>query len=426
MGYVLGVDLGTTYTAAATFDPADGQARMLGLGNRALQVPSVLYRNPDGTFLVGEPAVRRGLTDPRNVAREFKRRIGDHVPIVIGGSPYSPQALTARLLRWVVDQATERMGAAPDSVILTHPANWAAFKLDLLRQAAVLADLPTVLTCTEPEAAAQEYASKAALKTGDRICVYDLGGGTFDAAVLIRTATGFSTLGIPEGIEHLGGVDFDEAVFERVLAEAGIDVFDVDATTTAALVRLRTDCTESKEALSTDVEVVIAVNIPNNPPTTVRLTRGEFEEMIRPALADTITATNRALRSAATGPDDLAAVVLVGGSSRIPLVSETLTSTYQRLVARNTHPKHDIALGAARGSHLTSPPAEPDASLRTQPISRSAAEPGLGPLGAPTEPPIPPSVGQTPTSDVASIEPGTGAPPPSSVSCIPISPVRFT
>ena len=95
MGYVLGVDLGTTYTAAATWDPADGAARMLGLGNRALQIPSVLYRQPDGTFLVGEPAERRGTSDPANVVREFKRRIGDHVPIVIGTIPYSPQALTA-------------------------------------------------------------------------------------------------------------------------------------------------------------------------------------------------------------------------------------------------------------------------------------------------------------------------------------------
>ena len=82
---------------------------MLGLGNRALQIPSVLYRQPDGTFLVGEPAERRGAADPANVVREFKRRIGDHVPIVIGAVPYSPQSLTAELLRWVVDLATERM-----------------------------------------------------------------------------------------------------------------------------------------------------------------------------------------------------------------------------------------------------------------------------------------------------------------------------
>ncbi|MEO5833990.1 MAG: Hsp70 family protein, partial [Nakamurella sp.] len=390
MGYVLGVDLGTTFTAAATYDRADGQARMLGLGNRALQVPSVLYRQPDGQFLVGEAAVRRGLTDPVNVAREFKRRIGDHVPIIIGGSPYSAQSLTARLLRWVVEQATERMGAPPDAITLTHPANWAAFKLDLLRQAAQLADLPAVRMCSEPEAAAQEYASKSPLRPGDRICVYDLGGGTFDAAVLSRTPTGFATLGTPEGIEHLGGIDFDEAVFEYVLDETGADISDPDPAHTAALLRLRSDCAEAKEALSTDVETTVTVNLPGTPPRSVRLTRAGLEDMIRPAIADTITATNRALRSAGTAPTDLAAVVLVGGSSRIPLVTETLTHAYQRLVARNTHPKHDIALGAARTGQPTGPvpapggPAGPSGSApdATPNARRALTVDSLTPAGA--------------------------------------------
>ena len=100
MGYGLGIDLGTTWTAAATI--RDGRAEIVSLGDRAAAVPSVLLVRADGSVLVGDAAARRGLAEPDRVAREFKRRIGDTTPLVLGGTPWSAEALTARLLRWVV------------------------------------------------------------------------------------------------------------------------------------------------------------------------------------------------------------------------------------------------------------------------------------------------------------------------------------
>ena len=122
----------------------------------------------------------------------------------------------------MVGVATERQGGPPDGVTVTHPANWGPFKRDLLRQAIELADVPGAELCSEPEAAAIAYASRNRVAAGDRVAVYDLGGGTFDAAVL-RRADGrrFGLVGAPEGIEHLGGVDFDEAVFRHVLGALG-------------------------------------------------------------------------------------------------------------------------------------------------------------------------------------------------------------
>src|SRR4051794_8623982 len=158
MGYRLGVDMGTTFTAAAV---ANGIApTLVGLGNRALQIPSVLFLADDGSFLVGEAAEHRALADPERVVREFKRRIGDTVPVLVGGAPYSPQTLTARLLRHVVSAATERMGEAPARLVLTHPANWGPYKLDLLDQVAVLAGLGQVDRISEPLAAATQYATQ--------------------------------------------------------------------------------------------------------------------------------------------------------------------------------------------------------------------------------------------------------------------------
>lgn len=347
MGYRLGVDLGTTFTAAAV-DDGTGPT-MVGLGNRALQVPSVLYLKDDGTFLCGEAAERREATEPDRVVREFKRRIGDTVPILVAGQPFSPQALTAKLLSWVIDTASERQGSRPDEVVLAYPANWGGYKRELFAQVALLADLPRSLTCTEPEAAATQYAMRAQLATGDKVAVYDLGGGTFDVCVLEKRDDGFVILGSPDGVEHLGGIDFDEAVFRHVLTQLD-DVAAMDPDdplVTAGLARLRRDCVEAKEALSNDVEAVVPVALPGVS-TSVRLTRSELESLITPALRDTLAAMQRTLRSAGVTPVDLAAVVLVGGSSRIPLVNHLLQSELGVRTAMDTHPKHDIALGAVQ------------------------------------------------------------------------------
>jgi actin-like ATPase involved in cell morphogenesis len=366
--YRLGVDLGTTYTAAAV--NVEGRLEMLALGNRALQMPSVLFIKEDGEVLVGEAAERRGVVEPTRVVREFKRRIGDSVPLVVGGAPYSAQALAARLLSWVVGVATERQGGAPGRVTVTYPASWGPFKYDLLQQAIALAGLRNVATCTEPEAAAITYASRSWVGEGERLAVYDLGGGTFDAAVLTRDREGFRLLGSPEGIEHLGGIDFDAAVFQHVLtslgnAAKGLD--DRDEAMVVGLTRLRRDCVEAKEALSADVETTIPVVLPGVN-TSVRVTRGEFEDMLRPAIGDTVSAMQRVLSSADTQPQDLSAIVLVGGSSRIPLVSEQLSAAFGRPLALDTHPKHDIALGAAiRGAPAPTGPTPAAAPIATVP-----------------------------------------------------------
>jgi actin-like ATPase involved in cell morphogenesis len=371
MGYRLGVDLGTTFTAAAV-DDGTGPA-MVGLGNRALTVPSVLFLAPDGTMLVGEPADRRAPTDASRTAREFKRRIGDPVPVLLGGQPFSPQSLSAKLLSWVVTLATERQGAPPDDVVVTYPANWGDYKRELLRQLVSLADLPDAVTCTEPEAAATQYASRASLAVGDKVAVYDLGGGTFDVCVLEKHEDGMAIIGTPDGVEHLGGVDFDEAVFHHVLSQladrlAAHDPDDPDVTT--ALARLRRDCVDAKEALSSDVQATVPVHLPDVS-TSVRITRPEFEELIDAPIQETLGATHRALRSSGVEAADLAAVVLVGGSSRIPLVSHRLQDELGARIALDTHPKHDVALGAVRHAPRASTATAP----RVAPVMRGDAVP---------------------------------------------------
>ncbi len=401
--YDLGIDLGTTYTAAATARGA--RVEIVGLGNRAASIPSVILLRDDETILTGESANRRAATEPGRVAREFKRRIGDPTPLLLGGSPYSAEALTAKLLRWVVDRVAELEGGPAGRLAVTHPANWGPYKQDLLAQAIRMADLPGAVTLTEPQAAAISYAANERVEPGAIVAVYDLGGGTFDAAVLRKTVEGFEILGDPEGIERLGGIDLDEAVMAHVRRNLG-DVFDGldldDETILSSLARLRRECVDAKEALSSDTEVAIPVLLPSLQ-TEVRLTRGEFEQLVRPTLSDTVAALRRALTSAGVQPDDVATVLLVGGSSRIPLVAELVSDAFGRPIAVDAHPKHAVALGAANAaaieaSHAGAPTADPEMAGAVAVAARATETAPLATAAAATPAAADPSADAAPTS----------------------------
>ncbi len=414
MGYRLGIDLGTTYTAAALC--RDGRAEMLALGDRSPVIPSVVAIREDGTVLTGEAAERRVAIEPDRVAREFKRRFGDPAPMLLGGAPYGAEVLQAHLLRAVVDKATEREGEPPERIALTHPANWGPYKLELVDQVIALAGLdPTeVDLLTEPEAAAIHYASQQRVEPGALVAVYDLGGGTFDAAVLRRTATGYEIAGPPSGIERLGGIDLDAAVFAFVQGQlddgAEVDPDDPDAL--AALASLRRDCVAGKEALAADTDTEIVAMLPGVH-ERIRLTRAEFEDMARPSIEQTVVALQRAIVAAELQPSDLTSVLLVGGSSRIPLVAQAVGNAIGRPVAVDTHPKYAVALGAALAGEehveeaviatpevvpvpviLPPPPAYASTASVSPPSAPAVQAPPVPPAAPPPAAPDPTSAGR--------------------------------
>lgn len=319
------------------------------MGTSSVAVPSVAYLGDDGELVFGQAAVRRAATEPSRVAREFKRRVGDPTPVVLGGTPIPAEMLMARLLAWVVERVTEAEGGSPESLAVTHPANWGTYKLDLLTQAVRHAGLEVDHLVPEPVAAASFYASQRKLAPGSVIAVYDLGGGTFDAAVVRSEPTGFVIVGQADGIERLGGIDFDHAVLRHVAGSIDLDLDNLDRDDVAlatALAQLRHACVEGKEALSSETDVAIPVMLPNLH-TDVRLTRGELEGMIRPTLEETLVAMNRTVTSAGLTAEDVTAVLLVGGSSRIPLVDQLVTTELGRPTAVDARPKDAIPMGAA-------------------------------------------------------------------------------
>lgn len=438
MGYQLGVDLGTTFTAVAVHRGRG--VEMVALGSRATAIPSVIWIGPQGDLLIGEPAERKLAVDPTRTAREFKRRLGDTTPLLLGGTPYSADVLLSRLLAYVVHRVSEIEGGAPEAIAVTHPANWGGFKKELLEQAIRAADLESAVLLTEPEAAALYYASQERVEDGAVIAAYDLGGGTFDAAVLRKESGRFSVAGRPEGIERLGGIDFDDAVFAHVTQALGdaLDAVDPDdPATRTALTRLREECVEAKEALSFDTDVSIPVLLPTLS-TDVRLTRGEFESMIRPRIDDSVGALRRALTSADVRPEDVSRVLLVGGSSRIPVVAQTVSAALGRPVAVDAHPKHAIALGAAieaaRVAGVVVPEAEatpapaPAPEVVSVPIAPATAEADPPPLSEPVVERSagdeqPPEQDQPAEQEVAAAEAVAPAPAPRLEAKAPTAPV---
>jgi YVTN family beta-propeller protein len=347
VNYSLGIDLGTTFVAAALATAT--RVEMFTLGDRSVVSPAVVYLREDGTLVTGEAASLRAVSSPDRAGREFKRRLGNPTPVMLGGQPHIVTMLLGTLLRDVMQKVVETEGEPPDRVLLTHPANWGPFRRALFEEVPQHAGLENPLMVTEPEAAAAHYAASRQLDDGEIMAVYDLGGGTFDATVLRKQPGGVEILGTPEGIERLGGVDFDDAILNYVDYTAGGVLRELDMRdpqTTIALARLRQDCVLAKEALSVDTETILPVFLPGRH-FDVHLTRSDFEDMVRAPIESTIGALSRTLESAQVDPADLSAVLLVGGSSRIPLVARMVSAELGRPTVVDTHPKYAVALGAA-------------------------------------------------------------------------------
>ena len=348
MSYVVGIDLGTTSTVAAVCRPG-GTAQVVPLEGAAGAVPSAVYLGADGTFLVGEAAGRRELSDPGHVVRDLTRRVGDPTPLLVGRQPVSPDELVARFLVRVVDDVAKRESGVAARVAVTHPAGWGPHRLGALHAALAAQGLGSATLIPEPVAAATGYAASARVEPGATVGVYDLGGGRCDATVLRRGPDGFTVVGSPDGVEQFGGTDLDEVVLAHIreaLGPAWEKLDPTDPEVLAAAADLRRAATAAKEALSHDTEVLIPVVLPGVR-TQVRLGRAEFEEMIRPALVETAESVRRALDGAGVSAADLAALVLVGGSSRIPLVPQLLSEEFGRDVTVAPDPVGVVAMGAA-------------------------------------------------------------------------------
>lgn len=387
---------------------------MVTLGGQSVMIPAAVYRAEDGGLVCGEAAVRRSLTEPGRVAVGFKRRLGDPIPVCLGGEFVPTTHLLAALLREVVGSVTRTEGSPPDRVVLTQPASWGPYRRGLFEEVPELAGLAEGPMVTEPAAAAIHYARNRRLSEGQTVAVYDLGGGTFDVTVLRAHPERCEIVGVPEGIERLGGLDFDEALYAHVDHETDGALSTLDAReprVASALARVRQDCARAKEILSHDNDTVIPIFLPDRN-LEIGISRERFESLIRAHIESTIGALERTLRSARLGPEDIDAVLLVGGSSRIPLVARMVAEALGRPTLLDTHPKYAVALGAAVLADRSAPlppvarrPADAHRSSAPPPGAvapsppAAPAMPAGGSAGGSAAPPAPPSASQPSVGD---------------------------
>jgi molecular chaperone DnaK (HSP70) len=356
MPYVLGIDIGTSNTAAAISRLSGSgwsAAEVVRLGIRS-NLASSLYVAADGTIVGGAARDGTGTADGR-VVRGFARRIGDDVPLVVGGEPATAQALTAVLVMWVVDRVAAQEGAPAEHIVVSHPAAWGPHRTGLLQEAFWQIGLPHVTLLPEPVAAAEGYAFSEPVEVGAALAVYRLGGTHFEASLVRRTRSGtFELLASAENVEPVGGADFDDALLDQVRDRLGLELDKLDPTdplARLAMSRLRRDCTAAKEILSAAAEATVAVSLPQRS-GDAKLTRAEFEEAIRPALQETVDLLLRAVDSGGLQPEELEAALLTGGSVRIPLVGRLVSAELPCRVAIEPEPEVSVAKGAALTARL--------------------------------------------------------------------------
>ncbi|MGC9669443.1 Hsp70 family protein [Planosporangium sp. 12N6] len=353
MAYVLGIDIGGTCTSAAVsrlVGPTWGRPEIVRLDGQSSAVPSVLHVAANGSFTVGDPARDGLLVDGGRVARGFVGRIGDDVPMVVAGEACKPQTLAAVLAMWVVERVLAQEGAHPEHIVLTHPAGWGQYRKRLLHEALWEIGLTNVTLLPRPVTAAECHSFQGF--NGRTLAVYALGGTSFEMSVVRRAQpAGFQVLGSAAGVEPLGGVDFDEALVDHVRAAIAHQIGAGqlgDPRVRLALSGLPVECSRAKETLTVATETDVRVHLPQGP-VEVHLTRAEFEELIRPALELTVDTLDRTIRLVGLRAEQLDGILLVGGSARIPLVTELVTARFPGAaeVTAEADPQVTVATGAA-------------------------------------------------------------------------------
>jgi molecular chaperone DnaK (HSP70) len=382
MSYVLGIDVGNSQTTAARCRH-DGPPIVLPLDRGSPSVDSALYLSGDATVLVGRDALAMAESDPERLARGLVARVGDPIAPLLGGRPCPAEMLLASLVSWVVDRAVEAEGQEPERIVLAHPANWGPHRRMVAEGALHQAGLTEVLLIPKPLAAAESHLAASQLEVGDAVAVYDLGEQTVSCALTRLGPVGFELLGRAEAEELVGGAHFDDVLTDHVLKELGrtdLDPFDEELRPEIAA--LRADCRAAKETLSAAAEVIIPT--PRlGPPSSVLVTRATFEELITAAVNRTVDTLQQVLRPG----EPLAAVLLVGGATRVPLVAELVGAGASARVVADPDPATAVARGAAlAGRRVGTPPVEEPVRLPDQ------RDPDIEAvdLDAPTQPPRPP------------------------------------
>ena len=343
---IVGIDLGTTNSEIAAFH--EGEARVVGPGDTRM-LPSCVGLSAAGELLVGAPARNQQALYPERTVRSVKRKMGSDERVSLGGKEFTPQEISALILSELVEWAAQALGERPQRTVITVPAYFSDAQRNATREAGALAGLEVVRILNEPTAASLAYGYGDG--TRHKVLIYDLGGGTFDVSVVLVEGDVTEVLA-SHGNNRLGGDDFDDLLAGR-LAQEFKSQHDIDLRQghAAAKARLWWAAEEAKKKLSFERYVKIreeALVIENGTPLhlEMEISRDEYEGLIRSLVDSTLDSVSRALRDAGQKSSDMDAILLVGGSTRTPLVTDLLIEHTGLTPRQDVHPDLCVALGA--------------------------------------------------------------------------------
>jgi len=342
---IVGIDLGTTNSEIAAF--VDGQVRVLGPGETRM-LPSCVGFSTSGELLVGESARNQQALYPERTVRSIKRKMGSLETVALGDRTFTPQEISGIILRELAEWAGRALGQTPRKAVITVPAYFSDAQRSATREAGALADLDVVRILNEPTAASLAYG----YGDGSRhtALIYDLGGGTFDVSVVVIEGEVTEVLS-SHGNNQLGGDDFDD-LLAAYLAKEFVDRHGVDlGGHPAAKARLWWAAEEAKKKLSVEPYVKIreeALITAGGKPLhlDIEVSRDEYEALIRPLVESTLDSMSKALQDAGKTPGALDAILLVGGSTRTPLIADLLRERTGLEPRQEVHPDLCVALGA--------------------------------------------------------------------------------
>jgi len=373
---IIGIDLGTTNSVVSVMEGTEPKVIANAEGNRL--TPSVVAFNDKGETLVGEPAKRQAVTNPTRTIYSVKRFMGrrhseveteekmvpykvvgaaeEYVKIKSGDKEFTPQEISAKILRKLKEAAESYLGHKVNKAVITVPAYFNDAQRQATKDAGQIAGLEVSRIINEPTAAAMAYGLDK--KKDEKIVVFDLGGGTFDVSVLeVTGGSGGDDARVFEvistnGDTHLGGDDFDEALIHHVASEFkrdnGVDL----RKDPMALQRLQEACEKAKKELSslpqTDINlpfITIADGVPKH--LTMTITRSKFEELTDNLIERCRKPVMQAMQDAKLSPSQIDEVVLVGGSTRIPKVQKLVKDIFGKDPHKGVNPDEVVAVGAA-------------------------------------------------------------------------------
>ncbi|MCB4748066.1 MAG: molecular chaperone DnaK [Sulfurovum sp.] len=370
MGKVLGIDLGTTNSAMAVY--ANSEAAIIANKEGKNTTPSIVAFTDKGEVLVGESAKRQAVTNPEKTiysikrimglmcsedkAAEAKERLPYHIidrngacAIEVDGKTYTPQEISAKVLMKLKEDAEAYLGETVTDAVITVPAYFNDAQRKATKEAGTIAGLNVLRIINEPTSAALAYGLDK--KDAEQIVVYDLGGGTFDVTAL-ETGDGVVEVLATGGDAFLGGDDFDNRIIDYVAeefkTETGIDV----KSDVMALQRVKDAAETAKKELSSATETEI--NLPfitadaSGPKHLItKITRAKFESLIADLVDSTITTIESVLKDAGLTKNDVKEIVMVGGSTRVPLVQEKVKAYFSKELNKSVNPDEVVAIGAA-------------------------------------------------------------------------------